>query len=118
MKQLLQIDLINNPISKLPGYRERIFAIFPSLNIVDTLDKGGKDAYANPSMVQAVSRVPDALFDKSPVIPSLPIFAPHIAPIGAPSKKIADLGLFAGKAPVHTKIEKKVMKTVRDKLLK
>lgn len=69
MKQLLQLDLINNPVSKLPGYREKVFKIFPSLTILDTLDKSGKDAYAGSSMALSVSRVPDALFDKSAPVP-------------------------------------------------
>lgn len=85
MRQLLQLDLINNPISKLPGYREKIFTMFPSINILDTLDKGGKDAYTSASMVQAVSRVPDALFDKSAPVPfSAPLVIPP-APAFIPS---------------------------------
>lgn len=57
--------------------------MFPSLSILDTLDKAGKDAYANSSMVEAVSRIPDSLFDKS--IP-MPIHypAPVVLPIHAP----------------------------------
>ncbi len=51
MKQLLQIDLINNPIQKIPGYRAQVFALFPALSILDTLDKGGKDAYSNSTML-------------------------------------------------------------------
>ena len=49
--------------------------MFPTITILDTLDKGGKDAYSNPSMVQAASRVPDNLFDKS-----LPVPDPKILP--------------------------------------
>jgi hypothetical protein len=37
--------------------------------ILDTLDKSGKDGYNNATMVQTVSRVPDNLFDKTPIIP-------------------------------------------------
>ena len=82
MKQLLQLDLINNPVSKLPGYRNTIFTMFPSITILDTLDKVGKDAYASKSMVQAASRVPDALFDKGPAfVAPPPVFAP-VAPVG------------------------------------
>ena len=102
MKQLLQLDLINNPVSKLPGYRNQIFLMFPTITILDTLDKGGKDAYNNPSMVQAVSRVPDNLFDKSVPIPA-PIFIPPvpkpssssrlITPSKSKSKSIKDLPL-------------------------
>ena len=114
MKQLLQLDLINNPINRESGYREKIFAMFPSINILDTLDKGGKDAYTNPSMVQSVSRVPDALFDKSPQVPSGGLFgsvppapvpvAPSSSLFGgasishAPTKKLA-VPPFGGKAP-------------------
>ena len=111
MKQLLQLDLINNPITREPGYREKIFAMFPSINILDTLDKGGKDAYVNPSMVQSVSRVPDALFDKSPQVPSgglfgsapapLPVIPPAFgsASIPRPTKSLA-VPPFGGKAPI------------------
>lgn len=51
--------------------------MFPSLSILDTLDKSGKDAYANATMVEAVSRIPDNLFDKSKPAPIvLPVHAP------------------------------------------
>lgn len=51
--------------------------MFPSLSILDTLDKSGKDAYANATMVEAVSRIPDSLFDKSKPAPFvLPVHAP------------------------------------------
>ena len=51
--------------------------MFPSLSILDTLDKSGKDAYANATMVEAVSRIPDNLFDKSKPAPVvLPVHAP------------------------------------------
>lgn len=83
MKQLLQLDLINNPVAKLPGYREKVFKIFPTITILDTLDKGGKDAYTSSSMALSVSRVPDALFDKSAPVPA-PYFAPSVpAPVPA-----------------------------------
>ena len=51
--------------------------MFPSLSILDTLDKIGKDAYNNSTMMEAVSRVPDNLFDKSipPPPAPLPVFA-------------------------------------------
>ncbi len=51
MKQLLQLDLINNPLQKIPGYRSQVFSMFPSISILDTLDKGGKDAYNNSNML-------------------------------------------------------------------
>lgn len=79
MRQLLQLDLINNPVSKLAGYREKIFSLFPTITILDTLDKGGKDAYSGSSMALTISRVPDTLFDKSPPAP-VPTFAPIVAP--------------------------------------
>ena len=69
--------MINNPITKTPGYRNQVFTMFPSLSILDTLDKSGKDAYANATMVEAVSRIPDNLFDKSKPAPVvLPVHAP------------------------------------------
>lgn len=79
MRQLLQLDLINNPVSKLPGYREKMFSLFPTITILDTLDKAGKDAYSGSSMALTISRVPDTLFDKSPAVPA-PTFAPIVAP--------------------------------------
>jgi hypothetical protein len=79
----LQLDLINNPVSKLPGYRVQVFSMFSSLTILDTLDKSGKDAYSNTTMVEAVSRIPDNLFDKSKPI----ILPPVVHPIHAPVHK-------------------------------
>jgi hypothetical protein len=82
MQQLLQLDLINNPVSKLPGYREKMFTIFPTITILDTLDRAGKDAYANTSMALNVSRIPDNLFEKDNPIPiplpftNIPLFQP------------------------------------------
>lgn len=76
MKQLLQLDLINNPVTKIPGYRNQVFSMLPTLSILDTLDKAGKDAYANATMVEAVSRIPDNLFDKSKPPIVLPVHAP------------------------------------------
>ncbi len=55
--------------------------MFPSLSILDTLDKSGKDAYNNATMVEAVSRIPDSLFDKSKPL-SLP--PPMVLPVHAP----------------------------------
>ncbi len=75
-RQLLQLDLINNPIQKISGYRNLVFTLLPKLTILDTLDKGGKDAYTNSTMMEAVSRVPDALFDKSKPLVLPPISAP------------------------------------------
>lgn len=51
MRSLLQLDLLNNEVVKLPGYRAQVFSMFPSLSILDTLDKIGKDAFNNASMV-------------------------------------------------------------------
>lgn len=73
LRSLLQLDLLNNEVVKLPGYRAQVFILFPSLSILDTLDKIGKDAYNNATMLEAVSRVPDNLFDKSPILPPPPL---------------------------------------------
>lgn len=79
MRKLLQLDLLNNPVVRLPGYRAHVFTLLPSLSILDTLDKVGKDAYNNSTMLEAVSRIPDNLFDKSPPPPPAPLMAPvHI----------------------------------------
>lgn len=77
MNKILQLDFINNPVSRLPGYREKVYQMFKSLTVLDTLDKGGKDAYANMSMMETVARIPDNLFDKAPIFhaPPLPIHA-------------------------------------------
>lgn len=77
MRKLLQLDLLNNPVVKEPGYRAQVFSLLPSLSILDTLDRVGKDAYNNSTMQEAVSRIPDNLFDKS--IP-VPVPAPHVPP--------------------------------------
>lgn len=61
-----------------------MFSIFPSISILDTLDKSGKDAYAGSSMALAVARVPDALFDKSPSVPFIPPVT--VPPASVPSK--------------------------------
>lgn len=65
MRQLFQLDLINNPIQHQPGYRAKVFEILTSLTVLDTLDKSGKDAYETTSMSQTAARVPPALFDTS-----------------------------------------------------
>jgi hypothetical protein len=72
-RQLLQLDLLNNPVVNEPGYRAQVFSMFPSLSILDTLDKVGKDAYNNSTMMEAVARIPDSLFDKSPPPPPVPL---------------------------------------------
>lgn len=76
MRNLLQLDLLNNEVVKLPGYRAQVFSMLPSISILDTLDKIGKDAYNNATMLEAVSRIPDTLFDKSPPPPPAPIHVP------------------------------------------
>ena len=78
MRNLLQLDLLNNEVVKLPGYRAQVFTLFPSLSILDTLDKIGKDAYNNATMIEAVSTIPDNLFDKSPPPPPAPIHVPIV----------------------------------------
>jgi histone H2A len=83
-RQLLQLDLLNNPIVNLPGYRAQVFSMFPSMSILDTLDKVGKDAYNNSTMMEAVSRIPDSLFDKSPPPPPVPL---ALAPVHHKEKK-------------------------------
>lgn len=47
----MQLDLINNPVYRLPGYREKMFEVFPRLVVLDTLDKSGKDAFNNVTMM-------------------------------------------------------------------
>ena len=56
MRNLLQLDLLNNEVVKLPGYRAQVFT----------------------TMIEAVSRIPDNLFDKSPPPPPAPIHVPIV----------------------------------------
>ena len=51
MRSLLQLDLLNNDVVKLPGYRAQVYGMFSSLSILDTLDKIGKDAFNNKTML-------------------------------------------------------------------
>jgi histone H2A len=83
MRQLFQLDLINNPIQREPGYRVQVFQMIPSLTVLDTLDKSGKDAYNTTSMVQTASRVPTGLFDTSRPAPSIFTSPPMPAPVSA-----------------------------------
>jgi hypothetical protein len=39
--------------------------MFPSLAVLDTLDRSGKDAYNNVTMMETVNRVPGHLFSHS-----------------------------------------------------
>jgi histone H2A len=93
MKQLFQLDLINNPVQKEAGYRVKVFSLLSSLTVLDTLDKSGKDAFNTTSMVQTVSRVPQTLFDTSKPSPS---------PFGSGSifgSTVPTGGLFGSTAP-------------------
>ena len=60
-----------------------MFTLFPTITILDTLDKAGKDAYTGSSMALTISRVPDTLFDKSAPVPAA-ILAPPIVPPPVP----------------------------------
>ena len=112
LHQILQLDLINNPVSRLPGYRENVYGMFKTLLVLDTLDKAGKDAYSNVLMMEAVARIPDNLFDRAPP----PIF--H-APIPAPAvreqrrnlhqalARTGSLKSMEGKIPKKQSIKKK-----------
>lgn len=69
-----------------------MFAIFPTISILDTLDKSGKDAYTSSSMALTVSRVPDTLFDKSAPAPvSVPPLPPKAVPITTTLSKTASI---------------------------
>ena len=104
MRQILQLDFINNPVSKIAGYRNQVFSIFPTCMILDTLDRGGKDAYNNASMTQAASRVPDNLFDKS-APPSLMPLPPVVSHTHKVEKK-KSIKVLAPTEPVDDKKEK------------
>ena len=104
-RSLLQLDLLNNEVVKLPGYRAQVFSMFPSLSILDTLDKIGKDAFNSSSMKEAVSRIPDSLFDKSPPPPPAPIHIPihnkEKKKLKAALARTGSLDSMTSKAPVR-----------------
>lgn len=79
-----------------------MFSIFPTISILDTLDRGGKDAYSSSSMVQSISRVPDALFDKSP---PPPVFYAPPAPAPVAPAAIKASTISKPVAPVTTVIK-------------
>jgi hypothetical protein len=82
MKQLFQLNFLSNPIQNEAGYRNKVFSMFPSLTVLDGLDKGGKDAFNATSMANTTSRVPSGLFDTSRPVPSTSLFvAPSPAPV-------------------------------------
>lgn len=39
--ELIQLDLSDTPLSKLPDYRQRLFEMLPTLEILDNLDRNG-----------------------------------------------------------------------------
>lgn len=86
-----------------------MFSIFPTISILDTLDKSGKDAYSNSSMVQALSRVPDALFDKSPPPVLSPIVprAPTVVKTASLSKPVGPLARSSSRASHKSKSDPK-----------
>jgi len=47
LKGIRNIDLENNPISELEGYRDKMFEMFPALEVLDGLDKEGNDVYSD-----------------------------------------------------------------------
>ena len=89
MRQLFQINLLSNPIQSESGYRSTVFAMFPSLTVLDGLDKGGKDAFNATSMANTTARVPTGLFDTSRPAPAPDLFgtgsslAPSPPPFGS-----------------------------------
>ena len=100
MRQLFQINLLSNPIQTEAGYRNKVFSMFPSLTVLDGLDKGGKDAFNATSMVNTTSRVPTGLFDTSrPSVSSVigvPLTSARISPSDFGS--VARPGFFSGVA--------------------
>ena len=49
LKQLEQLGLDLNPVASLPEYREKVFALIPSLIILDSKDRQGEEREANDS---------------------------------------------------------------------
>lgn len=89
-----------------------MFAIFPTISILDTLDRSGKDAYTSSSMALTVSRVPDTLFDKSPIVPApAPIFTAPTTTVPArtssSSRPIAAVTKAASRSSVKSKPDSK-----------
>ena len=41
LRNLKELDFIDCPVSNLPGYREKLFQMFQSLEILDSVDRDG-----------------------------------------------------------------------------
>jgi hypothetical protein len=55
-RDLIQLDLLNNPIQNVPGFRVKAFKTLPQLKILDTLDEAGNDAFFAVSMADSAKR--------------------------------------------------------------
>ena len=72
LKNLLQLDLIANPLTVEINYSEEIFKRFPSLKFLDSKDKNGKNSN-DANMSESLQRVRPDLFQRgqSLVFPSI-----------------------------------------------
>lgn len=50
---LIQLDLLNNPVQKVAGFRNKVFDLLPQLKVLDTLDAAGNDAFFAVSMADS-----------------------------------------------------------------
>ena len=102
MRQLFQLNLLSNPVQSEAGYRNKVFTMFPSLTVLDGLDKGGKDAFNATSMANTTSRVPAKLFDTSRPVPSTSLFSGGTVASSSlfnGGGAVASSSLFSGGAP-------------------
>lgn len=49
LETLMNLDLIGNPVCDLEGYKEKMFEIFPKLEILDGYDKNGDEHHSENS---------------------------------------------------------------------
>lgn len=100
MRELIQLDLLNNPVVNTDDYRKTIFSMFPSLVVLDTLDKNGIDQ-EKASLDISAARIPDNLFDKSKQgFSSSNLFSSSVKPAAKKAKVNNDSSAPAKKAAV------------------
>lgn len=47
LKNLRNLDLENNPITKLTGYRDHMYKLIPTLEFLDGKDKDGEEVFSS-----------------------------------------------------------------------
>ena len=51
LENLAILDLIDNPITKIPNYREEVFKALPKLLVLDMTYKSGEAYYSDDSKI-------------------------------------------------------------------